>query len=395
MIMKTYNFTSTSSSSLIGSILNVLLIVSSLSVSNVAAFTTTPTATKASRTYLHKSSILYSSPSSSTSSSNTSSLPSKITQLKKILSKEYTTFFNPMYTSYYSPTVTFTDPMTTLSGVQSYQNNVDMLASRTLLGKLLFTDASISLHSVTGGDVIQNDKDVVIEDIITRWTLRMTLSILPWKPTARFTGISVYKVIPTTTNNTPTTSNDNNNGVSIINQIDYWDSINIKPFSNGQYQTVDKSIAINDFLNQLKPNGFTAQSAAPELPYQLLRRGDGYEVRYYPSYKGVKLPYKRRDEGFGSLGAFTKGMNPLSPALMDVQKDDVSDKYMMWPLVYAKPGERDEDVVVPNDALEKAGKGQWRTIRIVDVPSKVVAVREFSGELSKLEIIIIGFIFLN
>ncbi len=373
--MKTYNYSTSTSSPLIGRILNVLLIICFLSVSNVAAFTTTPTNTKASRTHLHKSSILYSSPSSSISSSNTSSLPSKITQLKKILSKEYITFFNPMYTSYYSPTVTFTDPMTTLSGVQSYQNNVDMLASRTLLGSFLFTDASISLHSVTGGEIIQNDKDVVIEDIITRWTLRMTLSILPWKPTARFTGISVYKVIPTTTS-----SDDNNNGVSIINQIDYWDSINIKPFSNGQYQKVDKSIAVNDFLNQLKPNGFTAQSAAPELPYQLLRRGDGYEVRYYPSYKGVKLPYTRRDEGFGSLGAFTKGMNPLSPALMDVQKDDVSDKYMMWPLVYAKPGEREEDVVVPDDALEKAGNGQWRTIRIVDVPSKVVAVREFSGE---------------
>lgn len=101
-------------------------------------------------------------------------------------------------------------------------------------------------------------------------------------------------------------------------------------------------------------------------------------VRKYPSYAGVKLPYKRRDEGFGSLGAFTKGMSPLSPALMDVQKDDISDKFMMWPLTFMKPG--DEELNVPEDALEKAGEGQWRTIRVVNVPSKVVAVREFSGE---------------
>jgi hypothetical protein len=104
-----------------------------------------------------------------------------------------------------------------------------------------------------------------------------------------------------------------------------------------------------------------------------------YLVRKYPSYAGVKLPYKRRDEGFGSLGAFTKGMSPLSPALMDVQTDDISDKYMMWPLAYTKPGD-DKEASVPEDAEEKAGDGQWRTIKVVNVPSKVVAVREFSGE---------------
>lgn len=103
-----------------------------------------------------------------------------------------------------------------------------------------------------------------------------------------------------------------------------------------------------------------------------------YVVRKYPSYAGVRLPYKRRDEGFGSLGAFTKGMSPLSPALMDVQKDDTSDKFMMWPLAYTKPGELEP--IVPVEALEKAGEGQWRTMKVMNVPSKVVAVREFSGK---------------
>ncbi len=164
-----------------------------------------------------------------------------------------------------------------------------MLASRTALGKFLFSDASITLHSVTGGDVDENQMNVEeleISDIVTRWSLRMTVSILPWKPTARFTGISVYKVQVNKDNDNDNNNNNNKDNdndsfnLKIVNQVDYWDSINIVPNSSGEYKTVDVGIAINDFLNQLKPSGFQAQSAAPELPYQLLRRGDGYEGAY-------------------------------------------------------------------------------------------------------------------
>lgn len=293
-----------------------------------------------------------------------------VAELKKVLTREYATFFSPMETQYYSKTVSFTDPLTSLAGVPSYQNNVDMLASRTWLGKILFSDAGIVLHNIQGGEV---RPDGSIEDIVTRWTLRLTAKILPWRPTARFSGISVYKVAWD-----PAVSPSSNIGgrVSILEQTDYWDSINILPNSGGEYQKVEKGKAIGDFLNQLSPGGFVAQTAAPELPYQLLRRGDGYEVRRYPSFTGVKLPYKRRDEGFGSLGAFTKGMSPLSPALMDVQKDDISDKFMMWPLTFARPGEVRPPV--PEDAIGKAGEGQWRTMKVIEVVSKVVAVREFS-----------------
>lgn len=294
-------------------------------------------------------------------SNESSKLSEDVLKLKKVLAREYITFFDPMETEYYAEDVTFTDPMTSLSGVDSYRNNVDMLASRTFLGKILFSEAGIVLHNVKGGEI---KEDGSIGDIITRWTLRMTAKILPWKPTARFSGISVYKTVQGPT------------GVKIVGQTDYWDSINIAPNSNGQYETVPKGTAVGDFLDQLKPGGFQAQSAAPELPYQLLRRGDGYEVRRYPGFAGVKLPYRRRDEGFGSLGAFTKGMSPLSPAIMDVQKDDISDKYMMWPLTFMQPGS--SELEMPQDAVEKAGEGQWRTMRVVNMPSQVVAVREFS-----------------
>ena len=289
-----------------------------------------------------------------------------VARLKKVLEREYISFFDPMEDSWYSPSVSFVDPMTELSGADSYRNNVDMLASRTLMGKVLFEDAGIILHSVTGGEVSSDGTE--ISDIITRWTLKVTAKVLPWKPTARFSGISVYKVTPDSTLT---------NGVQIVGQTDYWDSINLKPNSAGQYGKVEKSIAISDFLDQLKPGGPKAQAAAPELPYELLRRGDGYDVRRYPPFAGVKLPYKRRDEGFGSLGAFTRGMDPLGPAIMEVETSDVSDKYMMWPLTYAMPGQ--EDVDPPKDAMEKAGDGQWRTMKVVNVPGPaVVAVREFT-----------------
>lgn len=228
------------------------------------------------------------------------SLSDSVTELKRVLEREYVSFFDPMRREYYAPNVAFVDPMTTLEGVDSYQNNVDMLASRTLLGKLLFEDAGIVLHNIEGGDVVvgEGGEGGEISDIITRWTLRLTAKVLPWSPTARFSGISVYKVKPTPGSSV---------GVTIVGQTDYWDSVNISPESGGEYGPVDKSRAIGDFLGQLAPGGFEAAAAAPELPYSLLRRGDGYEVRKYPAFAGVKLPYNRRDEGFGSLGAFTKG----------------------------------------------------------------------------------------
>ena len=120
-----------------------------------------------------------------------------VSKLKRVLEQEYISFFNPMIDSWYAQDVTFNDPMTSLSGVDSYRNNVDMLAGRTLMGRILFDGAGINLHSVTGGEVVEdsNGKEK-IEDIITRWTLKVTAKVLPWKPEAVFSGVSVYKVQP-------------------------------------------------------------------------------------------------------------------------------------------------------------------------------------------------------
>lgn len=323
---------------------------------------------------------LFMSTTDATSTSSTvvsSELSTKISKLKQVLAKEYISFFSPMVDSWYAPDVSFVDPLTSLTGVDSYRNNVDMLAGRTMFGQILFDGASINLHSVTGGEVTEKSNgNVEIGDIITRWTLRVTAKILPWKPECLFSGVSVYKLQP-----------GGKEGVTIAGQTDYWDSINIKEGSDSskplsQYQKVDKSMAVQDFLGQLKPDGFRAAAAAPEVPYLLLRRGDGYELRKYPGFVGIETTYKRRDFGYGQLGAFSTGMSPLSPSLQKVYNDDDAavsyDKTMMWPLQFTNPGEGKEAPSPPSGAAEKAGQGQWKSISLKSQPETVVAIRTFT-----------------
>lgn len=289
----------------------------------------------------------------STATTLATDIEQSVDALKTVLSREYISFFDPMEKEYYSQDVQFIDPLTSLTGVDSYQSNVDMLASRTLLGKILFRDAGILLHKIEGGNV---QPDGSISDIITRWTLRMTVKLIPWTPTARFSGISVYKV-----------SQGGSMGVIINQQNDYWDSINIQ--NDGGYKQVDKSLALQDFLDQLSPDNLQAPSAAPELPYQLLRRGKDYEIRRYPSYTGVEAQYSRRDEGYEKLDYLTDGKKPLAPALMTVLSEK---KIMQWPLEYALPGQSSPPKVSLGDRLENEPGS-----RVVSVPEQVVAVGSF------------------
>ena len=240
---------------------------------------------------------------STAASTSTTQVEAGVNQLKKVLTREYTSFFDPMEKQFYKPDVTFQDPLTSLSSVDAYQSNVDMLAGRNLVGSLLFSDASINLHSVTGGEVSVDGDKVSISDIQTRWTLRFCFKALPWKPTARFSGISVYGV-----------EVGGSEGVLVTRQDDYWDSINLQ--SDGSYKAADRSVGLGDLIDQLKPSDFEAAAAAPEVPYELLRRGRGYEIRRYPAITAAKHAYERRDEGFSILGAFTSGKSSLLSILL-------------------------------------------------------------------------------
>merc|ERR1719316_569825 len=130
------------------------------------------------------------------------------------LKREYESFFQPMETELYNPAVSFTDPLINFEGIEPYRNNVDMLAGKTLMGKLCFTDCGLTMHSV---------RDLPDGGLETRWTLQFRFKLLPWKPLAQFTGVSRYTL-------------DGNKRV--VAQQDYWDSINLQ--TGGSYALAPK-----------------------------------------------------------------------------------------------------------------------------------------------------------
>ena len=147
--------------------------------------------------------------------------------------------------------MTFDDPLNSLSGLKAYRNNVDMLAGRTLFGGLLFSDAAINLHDV---------RELEDGRLQTRWTLRVCFSALPWAPTARFTGISVYDL-------------DAEN--KIKGQTDYWDRS-----TSTRVAILARRKATPSRTLSIKLLGGSKTSEG-ELPYELLRRAD-YSVEGTP-----------------------------------------------------------------------------------------------------------------
>ena len=49
-----------------------------------------------------------------------------------------------------------------------------------------------------------------------------------------------------------------------------------------------------------------AEQVAPEMPYELLRRADRYEVRRYPPHVAAQTRYSKRPEGYDRLGSFVQ-----------------------------------------------------------------------------------------
>ncbi|CAM9525614.1 unnamed protein product, partial [Chrysoparadoxa australica] len=242
-------------------------------------------------------------------------------ELKEVLRREYQSFFRPFESEYYSQDVTFTDPLTRFTGPQRYENNVMMLSGRSFPGDLLFDNANIVLHSV---------EDVGERGMRTRWTLSMSFKALPWKPVAKFSGISEYEI--------------NDKGL-ICSQVDYWDSVNLE---DGQYKAQSTIKGVQDFVDQLKPVSEAAKAVGAEVPFTLLRRAATYTVRRYPKLAVASAPYRQRPEGFALLGAYAGGENeestkvePLAPTLLRVPKEAAGDagagKTMLWPMSFLYP----------------------------------------------------------
>ena len=99
------------------------------------------------------------------------------------LKREYASFFSPMEMDLYDPQVEFNDPMISFTGASAFKANVDMLSGGSAVGKLLFDDSGLVMHSVTEESERQ---------LTTRWTLQFRFKLLPWRPLAQFTGVSQY-----------------------------------------------------------------------------------------------------------------------------------------------------------------------------------------------------------
>ena len=270
--------------------------------------------------------------------------------------REYASFFSPMERRYYKDDVTFIDPLLKIQGVDKYQSNVDMLAGRSGIGAFLFKDASINLHEVVK---LPDNK------LMTRWTLRVTVKALPWSPTARFTGVSIY-----------TLANDG----KISKQEDYWDSINLK---KGEYSQVSLLEGLSDFISQLQQDS-GAEMAAPELPYELLRRSNRYEVRRYPAFIAAQTTYEQRPEGYDRLNSYCRGSNEnmknidyYSPTVMTIsdENDGSRSKSMLWPIKFVLPGE--------TLTLDGVSEPTIPKVSIVNKPSFVVAVARFQVAASE------------
>ena len=284
-------------------------------------------------------------------------------ELERCLFKEYTSFFTTLDESFYSKDVSFLDPITKFTGIDKYKNNIDLIAGRTSLGKFLFEDASIVLHNI---------KQTKKREIQTRWTLQVTFKAFPWKPRAKFTGISVYTLTE--------------EGI-VAKQDDFWDSINLK---KGQYGAVGLVDGLSDLAGQLKQE-ISAEMSAPEMPYELLRRGSRYEVRRYPSSIVAETIYDQRPEGYDRLGSYAGGSNVgdkrvqyFSPTLMRIKDDEEGKrvKTMSWPLKYSFPGKP----LPPTSTLPEPTIPR---VNILERPGLVVAVTRF--ELAATEPIVRGF----
>lgn len=200
---------------------------------------------------LSKLLLLFSAGSASTAVLSPPAFATAKSALIATLREEYGTMFAPMRKEFYVGDVSFKDPMISISGINAYQSNVDLLGGRNPLGAFLFKDASIELH-----DVVEDPNDQF--KLTTRWTLQLCMKVLPWQPYARFTGVSQYQL---------------NERCLVVAQQDYWDSINL---SDGSYRTRSPLEALADFAAQL------SVAAGPKtLPYTLLRRGARYDVRRY------------------------------------------------------------------------------------------------------------------
>lgn len=112
--------------------------------------------------------------------------------LKLQISREYLTFFNPLNKELYSPSMTFTDPLTTLTGISNYEKNIGLIDGKGFIGSTVFglNRGRIYLHRIDDDSLTTSTNTYTVTSY---WTLKLGIKILPWDPTVAITGTSVYE----------------------------------------------------------------------------------------------------------------------------------------------------------------------------------------------------------
>lgn len=235
-------------------------------------------------------------------------------QLKRCLAREYRSFFRPFEADFYSEHVAFQDPLNKLEGKNRYKRNVEMLSGQNAVGQILFKDGFIDLHAIE--DVPDDERR-----LRTIWTLGFTLKLLPWQPTALFSGVSEYTI-------------DAN--AKVLTQCDYWDSINLG--NAGTYAPAPMLAGLGDLGAQLLPSSLRQSQDPPARlsgSWMLLRRAAEYRV------------YRDKKDGrvfaTAAPGVDTRGISEALRGhhLMPGQglRVDTSSRGQLWPATEAAPVE--------------------------------------------------------
>ena len=293
--------------------------------------------------------------------------PLSLSTIKSTLTTEYETFFSPLRKEIYSPTLQFSDPLTSLSSIEGFEANIGMLAGKGLLGKALFSGgrSQIFLHKIVSetrsSDTRSSDTDAGTDagtdaaTIRSIWTLNFQVTALPWKPTIVISGQSMYSLNPLS--------------LLIESQTDYWDSINLS--RAGDYVPASKAAAVSDFVRQAFGLRAVAASAAlGEIPFELLRAGEGYVVHRYPS-----LALKE-----------SRGAKQMTPGFVEFGRgagEEKNERTVLWPFECQDAGEDDSAFAA---RCENANEGEIvneaDATRKVVWPSKVFAVKYFKSAIT-------------
>lgn len=169
-------------------------------------------------------------------------------EIRQRLERELPGMFTSDSANYemYSRDVLFEDPLNKFRGTKRYASNISFLKESPV-----FTNAKFYLHS--SGTLPERNV------VRTRWTLQMTVAALPWKPTVVFTGLSDYRVDPSSK--------------MVVGHFDYWDSLSSSGFFSPP--------AVVDLVSQCTPGSVLPFESLPS--FVLLRRTQRLQVWKFDS----------------------------------------------------------------------------------------------------------------